>query len=147
MKKITSLSQYKILQVNKLILERMHSKIPLISEIAKYILSAGGKRLRPILALSSARLLNYNHSSNQDIYLASAVELIHTATLLHDDVVDNSSKRRNKKTANEVWGNQITILVGDFLFSQAFELMVKTNSLLFSIAFAGTHLGKTLYNS
>ena len=129
MKKITSLSQDKILQVNKLILERIHSKVPLISEIAKYILSSGGKRLRPILALSSARLLNYNHSSNQDVYLASAVELIHTATLLHDDVVDNSSKRRNKKTANEVWGNQITILVGDFLFSQAFELMVKTNSL------------------
>ena len=129
MKNITSLSQDKLLQVNKLILERMHSKIPLISEIAKYILSAGGKRLRPILALSSARLLNYNHSSNQDVYLASAVELIHTATLLHDDVVDNSIQRRNKKTANEVWGNQITILVGDFLFSQAFELMVKTNSL------------------
>jgi octaprenyl-diphosphate synthase len=129
MEKITSLSQEKLLQVNELILERMHSNIPLISQIAKYILSAGGKRLRPILALSSSKLLNYNNSSNQDIYLASAVELIHTATLLHDDVVDNSSKRRNKKTANEVWGNQITILVGDFLFSQAFELMVKTNSL------------------
>ena len=129
MEKITSLSQEKLLQVNELILERMHSNIPLISQIAQYILSAGGKRLRPILALSSSKLLNYNNSSNQDIYLASAVELIHTATLLHDDVVDNSSKRRNKKTANEVWGNQITILVGDFLFSQAFELMVKTNSL------------------
>jgi len=129
MEKLTSLSQEKLLQVNELILERMHSNIPLISKIAKYILSSGGKRLRPILALSSSKLLNYNNSSNQDIYLASAVELIHTATLLHDDVVDNSSKRRNKKTANEVWGNQITILVGDFLFSQAFELMVKTNSL------------------
>ena len=128
MEKITSLSQDKLLQVNKLILEKMHSTNPLIPQIAKYIISAGGKRLRPILALSSAKLLNYNNSSSKDIYLASAVELIHTATLLHDDVVDNSIKRRNVKTANEVWGNQITILVGDFLFSRAFELMVKTNS-------------------
>ena len=128
MEKIAILSSERLLKVNKLILEKIASNIPLISEIAEYILTSGGKRIRPLLALSSAKMLKYE-GSNKDICLASAVELIHTATLLHDDVVDKSNKRRNKETANEVWGNESTILVGDFLFSRAFELMVETNSL------------------
>ena len=128
MEKISLLSSERLLKVNKLILEKMASNIPLISEIAEYILTSGGKRIRPLLALASAKILKYE-GSNKDIFLASAVELIHTATLLHDDVVDKSNKRRNKETANEVWGNEATILVGDFLFSRAFELMVETNSL------------------
>jgi len=128
MEKISLLCSERLLQVNEQILEKMDSNIPLISEIAEYILSSGGKRIRPLLALSSAKMLKYE-GPNKDICLASAVELIHTATLLHDDVVDKSNKRRNKETANEVWGNEATILVGDFLFSRAFELMVETNSL------------------
>ena len=128
MEKISLLCSERLLQVNKQILEKMDSNIPLISEIAEYILSSGGKRIRPLLALSSAKMLKYE-GPNKDICLASAVELIHTATLLHDDVVDKSNKRRNKETANEVWGNEATVLVGDFLFSRAFELMVETNSL------------------
>ena len=104
MEKITSIFSERLLKVNELILKKMDSSIPLISEIAEYILASGGKRLRPLLALSSARLLNYN-GPDKDVCLAAAVELIHTATLLHDDVVDKSNKRRNKKTANEVWGN------------------------------------------
>ena len=128
MEKITLLCSERLLKVNKLILEKMASNIPLISEIAEYILTSGGKRIRPLLALSASKMLKYE-GANKDICLASAVELIHTATLLHDDVVDKSYKRRNKETANEVWGNEATILVGDFLFSRAFELMVETNSL------------------
>ena len=128
MKKLTLLSSEKLVKVNKLILDKMDSNIPLIKEIAEYILSSGGKRIRPLLALSSAKLLKYD-GNDKDVCLASAVELIHTATLLHDDVIDKSKKRRNNKTANNIWGNEATILVGDFLFSRAFELMVETNSL------------------
>ena len=128
MKKLSLLSSEKLTKVNKLILDKMDSNIPLIKEIAEYILSSGGKRIRPLLALASAKLLNYN-GNDKDVCLAAAVELIHTATLLHDDVVDKSKKRRNKLTANNIWGNEASILVGDFLFSRAFELMVETNSL------------------
>ena len=128
MKKLSLLSSEKLVKVNKLILDKMDSNIPLIKEIAEYILSSGGKRIRPLLALSSARLLAYK-GNDKDICLATAVELIHTATLLHDDVVDKSKKRRNNLTANNIWGNEASILVGDFLFSRAFELMVETNSL------------------
>ncbi len=113
MKKISLLLAERLIEVNKLIIKKMDSKIPLISEIAEYILSSGGKRIRPLLALSSAKLLKYS-GSDKDICLASAVELIHTATLLHDDVVDKSNKRRNQKTANEAWGNEANILGGDF---------------------------------
>ena len=128
MDKIISLTSDRMLKVNNMIIEKMKSEIPLISDIASYILNSGGKRLRPILALASAKLLNYEGPLN-DIFLASAIELIHTATLLHDDVVDDSKTRRGYKTANGLWGNQSTILVGDFLFSRAFELMVETKSL------------------
>ncbi len=113
--------------VNELILERMQSPVALIPELAGHLISSGGKRLRPMLTLASAQMLGYD--GKRHIGLATAVEFIHTATLLHDDVVDESNMRRGKKTANLIWGNQPTVLVGDFLFSRAFELMVESDSL------------------
>ncbi len=113
--------------VNELILDRMQSPVALIPELAGHLISSGGKRLRPMLTLASALMLGYE--GKRHIGLATAVEFIHTATLLHDDVVDESNMRRGKKTANLIWGNQPTVLVGDFLFSRAFELMVESDSL------------------
>jgi octaprenyl-diphosphate synthase len=113
--------------VNTLILERMASQVPLIPELAGYIVAAGGKRLRPMLTLASARLCGYRGKRHQA--LAACVEFIHTATLLHDDVVDDSNLRRGRATANSVWGNQPSVLVGDFLFSRAFQIMVEDGSL------------------
>lgn len=112
--------------VNTLILERMQSSVPLIPQLAGHLISAGGKRLRPLLTLAAARMCNV--VGNAHIKLAAAVEFIHTATLLHDDVVDQSSLRRGRATANVVWGNQPSVLVGDFLFSRSFQLMVETQS-------------------
>ncbi len=114
-------------EVNETILARMQSPVALIPELAGHLISSGGKRLRPMLTLASARLIGYE--GKRHIGLATAVEFIHTATLLHDDVVDESTLRRGKKTANLIWGNQPTVLVGDFLFSRAFELMVGSDSL------------------
>ncbi|WP_417458643.1 polyprenyl synthetase family protein [Kordiimonas sp.] len=113
--------------VNELILDRMQSPVALIPELAGHLISSGGKRLRPMLTLASAQMIGYE--GKRHIGLATAVEFIHTATLLHDDVVDESNMRRGKKTANLIWGNQPTVLVGDFLFSRAFELMVESDSL------------------
>lgn len=113
--------------VNETILARMQSPVALIPELAGHLISSGGKRLRPMLTLASAKLIGYE--GKRHIGLATAVEFIHTATLLHDDVVDESTLRRGKKTANLIWGNQPTVLVGDFLFSRAFELMVGSDSL------------------
>ena len=104
--------------VNKLILENLINSSPLISELSNHIINSGGKRIRPLLTLAIAKLCGY--SGSRHIILASVIEYIHTATLLHDDVVDNSKKRRGKKTANFVWGNKSSILVGDFLLSKAF---------------------------
>lgn len=114
-------------QVNALILQRMDSSVPLIPQLAGYIVSAGGKRLRPVLTLAAAKLCDYD--GRRHIDLATCVEFIHTATLLHDDVVDESDLRRGRKTANEIWGNKASVLVGDFLFSRAFQLMVEDGSL------------------
>jgi octaprenyl-diphosphate synthase len=114
-------------RVNTLILERMQSPVALIPQLAGHIIAAGGKRLRPMLTLASARLCGY--PGDRHIALAAAVEFIHTATLLHDDVVDASDLRRGLATANAVWGNKPSVLVGDFLFSRAFELMVADGSL------------------
>ena len=114
-------------RVNRLIVERMHSPVALIPQLAGHIVSAGGKRLRPMLTLASAGLCGYE--GERHIALAAAVEFIHTATLLHDDVVDASGLRRGRDTANAVWGNKPAVLVGDFLFSRAFELMVEDGSL------------------
>lgn len=114
-------------QVNRLIIERMQSPVALIPQLAGYIVAAGGKRLRPLLTLASARLCG--HAGLRHHKLAAAVEFIHTATLLHDDVVDESERRRGQHSANTLFGNQASVLVGDFLFSRAFELMVEDGSL------------------
>ncbi|MDQ3481974.1 MAG: polyprenyl synthetase family protein [Pseudomonadota bacterium] len=113
--------------VNAVILDRMQSKVALIPELAGHLIAGGGKRMRPMLTLACAKLLGYSGTRHHK--LAAAVEFIHTATLLHDDVVDGSGLRRGKQTANLIWGNPATVLVGDFLFSRAFELMVEDGSL------------------
>ena len=113
--------------VNAVILERMQSTVALIPELAGHLIAGGGKRMRPMLTLACASLLGYPGTRHHK--LAAAVEFIHTATLLHDDVVDGSGLRRGKRTANLIWGNPASVLVGDFLFSRAFELMVEDGSL------------------
>lgn len=114
-------------RVNQLIVDNMQSDVALIPQLAGHIVAAGGKRLRPLMTLASARLCQYTGDAH--IGLAAAVEFIHTATLLHDDVVDESDLRRGRQTANSVWGNQASVLVGDFLFSRSFRLMVAGGSL------------------
>src|SRR5688500_161065 len=113
--------------VNAVILDRMQSPVALIPELAGHLIAGGGKRMRPMLTLACARLLDYQGARHHR--LAAAVEFIHTATLLHDDVVDGSGLRRGRRTANIIWGNPASVLVGDFLFSRAFELMVEDGSL------------------
>ena len=113
--------------VNEAILRRMHSSVPLIPQLASHIVAAGGKRMRPMLTLAAARMCGYR--GDRHIQLAACVEFIHTATLLHDDVVDESDLRRGRATANALWGNKASVLVGDFLFSRSFQLMVEDGSL------------------
>jgi octaprenyl-diphosphate synthase len=113
--------------VNQLILKQLHSNVGLVENIGHYIVEAGGKRLRPLLVLLSARSLGY--SGKQHIDLAAIIEFIHTATLLHDDVVDLSELRRNRPTANAKWGNAPSVLVGDFLYSRAFQMMVSIGNM------------------
>ena len=114
-------------KVNSVILDRMQSQIPLIPKLAGHLIAGGGKRMRPMLTLACARLLDYPGERHHK--LAAAVEFIHTATLLHDDVVDGSDMRRGKTAANLIFGNPAAVLVGDFLFSRSFELMVEDGSL------------------
>ncbi len=113
--------------VNRIIVDRMQSPVALIPQLAGYIVAAGGKRLRPLLTLAAAELCGY--SGERHHKLAASVEFIHTATLLHDDVVDESERRRGQSSANALFGNQASVLVGDFLFSRSFELMVEDGSL------------------
>ncbi len=113
--------------VNALILERMNSEVPLIPQLAGYLIAAGGKRIRPLMTLASTRL--FDQTTDRPYRLATAVEFIHTATLLHDDVVDESDQRRGQASANTLFGNQSSVLVGDFLFSKSFELMVEDGSI------------------
>ena len=113
--------------VNAVILDRMQSEIPLIPTLAGHLIAGGGKRMRPMLTLAGAALCEYQ--GNRHHKLAAAVEFIHTATLLHDDVVDGSELRRGKAAANLIFGNPATVLVGDFLFTRSFELMVEDGSL------------------
>lgn len=113
--------------VNTVILDRMRSHIPLIPQLAGHLIAGGGKRMRPMLTLACARMIGYDGVAHHK--LAAAVEFIHTATLLHDDVVDGSGMRRGRRTANMIWGNSASVLVGDFLFSRSFELMVEAGSL------------------
>ena len=129
-KKLTELCREDLHSINTLVLEKLDSSVPLIQEIGKYLILSGGKRLRPLLTTSCFHLLgNRSESKYNHIGLAAAVEFIHAATLLHDDVVDLSKDRRGNLTANEVWGNKTSVLVGDFLFSRSFQLMTKYGNL------------------
>lgn len=114
-------------RVNAMILSRTGSDVAMIPEVAKHLINSGGKRLRPMLTLVAAQMFGYRGEGH--IKLAAAVEFMHTATLLHDDVVDESDLRRGKATARKVWGNQASVLVGDFLLGQAFKMMVEVGSL------------------
>ena len=114
-------------RVNALIIERMDSEVELIPQLAGYLIAAGGKRLRPALTLAAAKLCGYQ--GDRHVALACAIEFLHTATLLHDDVVDESALRRGQDSANTVWGNTASVLVGDFLFSRAFQLMTADGDL------------------
>ncbi len=107
--------------------EQLRSEVALINQLSQYIVNSGGKRLRPLLVLLAARACGY--TGGQHIHLAAIIEFIHTATLLHDDVVDASELRRGRQTANAIWGNEASVLVGDFLYSRAFEMMVSLGSM------------------
>ncbi len=124
---IYSLIQPDMDRVNARIQEKLHSEVVLINQIGAYIVNSGGKRLRPIIHLISARAFGYE--GDRHIDLAAIVEFIHTATLLHDDVVDASELRRGEATANHLWGNEASVLVGDFLYSRAFQMMVDIGSM------------------
>lgn len=113
--------------VNRMIVHRMQSPVSLIPQLASHLIASGGKRIRPLITLASAKVCGYEGVHH--ITLAACVEFIHSATLLHDDVVDESTMRRGVVSAHEVWGNQESVLVGDFLFSRAFQLMVEVGSL------------------
>ncbi len=114
-------------EVDRVIAERLDSGVPLVGEVARYIISAGGKRLRPVLLLLTCGALGYMGTQRHN--LAAVVEFIHTATLLHDDVVDESTLRRGRPTANESFGNPASVLVGDFLYSRAFQMMLDADSM------------------
>jgi octaprenyl-diphosphate synthase len=114
-------------RVNELILSKAGSDVEMIPEVANHLISSGGKRLRPMVTLAAAQMFGY--SGEKHVKLAASVEFMHTATLLHDDVVDESDLRRGKRTARMIWGNQASVLVGDFLLGQAFRMMVEVGSL------------------
>lgn len=124
---IRRLVEAEIAAVDRLILHELSSDVVLINQIGHYIVNSGGKRLRPMLLLLAAKALNYG--DQQHITLAAVIEFIHTATLLHDDVVDESTLRRGQNTANTLWGNSASVLVGDYLYSRSFELMVSVQNL------------------
>ena len=124
---LTKLVSDDLAGTNALIVQRMVSNVPLIPQLAGHIIAAGGKRLRPILTLASTRLCGYDGQRHRK--LAACVEFIHTATLLHDDVVDASNLRRGGPSANALFGNEASVLVGDFLFSRAFQIMVEDGSI------------------
>lgn len=124
---IISLTAQDMGRVNELILARAGSDVEMIPEVANHLISSGGKRLRPMLTLAAAQMFGYNGDAH--VKLATSVEFMHTATLLHDDVVDESDLRRGKRTARMIWGNQASVLVGDFLLGQAFRMMVDVGSL------------------
>ena len=113
--------------MNKILVDRLDSNVDLISQMSQYIINSGGKRIRPLLLLICAKATEYDGDYHYS--MAVVIELIHTATLLHDDVVDQSETRRGQETVNELWGNAPSVLVGDFLYSRAFEIMVEPNSM------------------
>ncbi|CAC9452071.1 Octaprenyl diphosphate synthase (EC 2.5.1.90) [uncultured Gammaproteobacteria bacterium] len=124
---IQNLIQDDINKTDQVLIEHLSSDVALINQMSGYIINAGGKRLRPLLLLLCARATHYQGEHHH--LMAVVIELIHTATLLHDDIVDESKSRRGKETANEVWGNAASVLVGDFLYSRAFEMMAKSESM------------------
>lgn len=126
-KPLVDLTREGMERVNQLILSKAGSDVQMIPEVANHLISSGGKRLRPMLTLASASMFGYQ--GEHHVKLATAVEFMHTATLLHDDVVDESDLRRGKSTARMIWGNQASVLVGDFLLGQAFRMMVDVGSL------------------
>ena len=126
-KEIQSLSELDMEGVNQHIRDQLYSDVVLIRQMAEYIINSGGKRLRPVLAVLSARACGYQGQAHTST--AAVIEFIHTATLLHDDVVDASDLRRGKETANSIWGNEASVLVGDFIFSRAFQMMVDIGDL------------------
>ena len=125
--RLKNLVGHKLDDVTRRIKYKLASEINLIHKMTDYHVKSGGKRIRPLLTLASAKLCGYENG-DRDVNLAACIELIHNATLLHDDVIDNSDLRRGIKTANAVWGNQSSILVGDYLFSRCFEMMVEDGS-------------------
>ena len=128
---LTALLSSDMTQVNHVIVDRMGSDVPMIPQLANHLIAAGGKRMRPMLCLAGAlaHLGAQDKADKRALILAAAVEFIHNATLLHDDVIDESDKRRGRDTANALWGNEASVLVGDFLFARAFELMVETDDI------------------
>lgn len=124
---IYSLIQDDMTAVDELIQQRLQSDVALINQLGFYIINSGGKRLRPAIAILAARACGYE--GNKHINLATIIEFIHTTTLLHDDVVDNSDMRRGQETANTLWGNEASVLVGDFLYTRSFEMMVEIESM------------------
>ncbi|HVL01302.1 MAG TPA: polyprenyl synthetase family protein [Dongiaceae bacterium] len=126
-KAISAVVETDFLAVNDLIFKQLHTHVPLIKEIGHYIIKSGGKRLRPLVCLLSARALGYEGTQHIDV--AAVVEFLHTATLLHDDVVDESALRRGKPTVNAVWGNSPSVLVGDFLISRSFQMVVNVGNM------------------
>ncbi|HSG51218.1 MAG TPA: octaprenyl diphosphate synthase [Rheinheimera sp.] len=127
LEQIQQLSANDMTAVNKHIFSQLNSDVALINQLGIYIVNSGGKRLRPLLAVLAARALGYNGDAH--ISIAAIIEFIHTSTLLHDDVVDESTLRRGKETANAVFGNQASVLVGDFLYSRSFQMMVSLNDM------------------
>ena len=125
--RLIELTRADMSRVNELILSKAGSDVEMIPEIANHLISSGGKRLRPMVTLAAAQMFGY--SGEKHVKLAASVEFMHTATLLHDDVVDESGMRRGKRTARMIWGNQASVLVGDFLLGQAFRMMVEVGSL------------------
>ncbi len=126
LEKLSDLLKSDMIKVDEIILQNMQSEVPLIPKLAKYLISAGGKRIRPLLTLASTAL--FDGDMDKSYNLAAAVEFIHSATLLHDDVVDESFERRGKKVANLIYGNKASVLVGDYLFSKSFQMMVESKS-------------------
>ena len=133
LKPLITMTQGAMADVNAIIVDRMQSEIDLIPTLAGHLVASGGKRIRPMLTLAGAMMVNPDLDDAEiranTAKLAAAVEFIHTATLLHDDVIDESNMRRGQETANAIWGNEASVLVGDFLFARAFELMVETGNI------------------
>lgn len=127
LEQITTLTAQDMAAVNKVILEQLNSDVVLINQLGHYIISGGGKRIRPMIAVLAARALAYD--GDKHVTVAALIEFIHTATLLHDDVVDESDMRRGKATANAAFGNAASVLVGDFIYTRAFQMMTSLESL------------------